>query len=315
MQTLFRPSVSLVTTRRLHPLVYSRSYFSVRHDDGIVTTWLTAGRYNLPGRSITPNDNLLRRRQIVMHKFSSVSTVSEKSEEDAIDRDCIQSDNITAATTIMTTAEVTASTNHDTQTWDETIANLDIADLSAKTLNEDPFVVKPLDLKSHDGLIEQENITATKLYETESSGEVSSTTLSDLLKTDIFAESWREVEKSNTNSSTLSNSGWNDSSAQRRDEHNIKINSIIEHPSRPIEVRYNELLRQTNDILENLVDPDENASSSTLQLTDFDEIMLQWSQFHSEIDRSDGRNDNHVDISGDGNDVFQNDEGSQTITI
>ncbi|KAL7478614.1 hypothetical protein ACHAW6_004373 [Cyclotella cf. meneghiniana] len=283
MSTLFRPSISFVRRRRWHPLVHSKSCVISRYY-GIVATCVSAHHeIFLRGRSGLPNLHRWQIRQRTRYQFSSVSTIHEKSEEDAIDGDCRQSDNV-AEVTFTTTSEALASTDVDTQSWDGVNVNLDNADQSTSTL--------------------------------ESPGEKTPATLSDLLKTDIFTESWREVEKTkSTPTLTSSNSALHPSSAKRKDEHTHKVHSLIEYPTRPVEVRYNELLQQTNDILERLFDVHQNDSSSTLQLMDFDKIMVQWSQFHSEIDRHHGRNDNKFDTFDDVHHDFTKRRGFTTDQV
>ncbi|KAL7506201.1 hypothetical protein ACHAXN_003480 [Cyclotella atomus] len=152
----------------------------------------------------------------------------------------------------------------------------------------------------------------TTSIETESSND-----LSDLFTADIFTESWRgktvfdTTPRESLDSSKVGNFGlfdtdvfagsWSDkpkftpfgdrsegtSTASFGEESLVKKEisySPIENPTTGIERRYNELLKQTNDLLSSL--SGDGSSSQTLQLMDFDKVMVQWSQFHSEVDSS-----------------------------
>ena len=111
--------------------------------------------------------------------------------------------------------------------------------------------------------------------------------LDKLFNSDIFEESWRGKEIFDTskrmgraNESVYTVFGKTSPSSYGVAER------PIDNPSGVIEKRYNELLQQTHDLLEAL--PGEDAFSTTLQLMDFDNVMVQWSQFHSEVDGNKG---------------------------
>jgi len=59
-------------------------------------------------------------------------------------------------------------------------------------------------------------------------------------------------------------------------------------PSSPIEIEYNKLVDQTNQLLDLLSSKDD--SSSTLQLMDFDKVMTDWSKFHLVVDNTTNKN-------------------------
>ena len=130
--------------------------------------------------------------------------------------------------------------------------------------------------------------------------------LSELLETDIFTNSWAEPDREE---STHRRSEVSDSSRRR-----FRINRSENRPSdlwtpyltsspketdsnelpslwsderqlSRTEIEYNKLLEQTN-ILLGALSRDDDAS--TLQLMDFDKVMTQWSRFHVENDKSIG---------------------------
>jgi pentatricopeptide repeat protein len=151
----------------------------------------------------------------------------------------------------------------------------------------------------------------TTSIETESSDDIS-----DLFSADIFAESWQgktvfDTTPRESTSSTVGKFGMfnTDMFAESRSDkpeftsfgnrsEGTPVTSFgegspikkeisyspIENPTTAIEKRYNDLLEQTNDLLTRL--SGEGPSTTTLQLMDFDKVMVQWSQFHSEIDRN-----------------------------
>ncbi|KAL7555052.1 hypothetical protein ACHAWF_018646 [Thalassiosira exigua] len=138
--------------------------------------------------------------------------------------------------------------------------------------------------------------------------------LSHLMQSDIFTKSWSEPDREGTKSPAsrtsyrhggsnnyLSNDSIGGGSQAHENEigsHTSKdswqsTNYQSSPPLSPIEIEYNELLGQTNELLSQL---SEGGSSSTLQLMDFDKVMTQWSRFHSKVD-----NDNvEVDQFGGG---------------
>jgi pentatricopeptide repeat protein len=128
--------------------------------------------------------------------------------------------------------------------------------------------------------------------------------LSELFNTDIFEESWRgkEIFDSDaiTSGSFKRDAFHNTWSKKSRSYDNSSLNeakmndSLIENPTTSIEKRYNELLQQTHELLDAL--SGEGASSTTLQLMDFDKVMVQWSQFHSEVDGAIKDDDSSFDM-------------------
>lgn len=101
-----------------------------------------------------------------------------------------------------------------------------------------------------------------------------------MFNTDTFLEETTDIQSPSREQTPL----------KQQQQQEVDYTLPIEHPSTAIEKRYNTILQSTSNLLSALSESSHNQAPSTLQLMDYDKIMVQWSQFHIEVDATNNNN-------------------------